>query len=323
MDIEKRFELITRNTEEIITIEELKQVLKKKQPVAYWGTAPTGQMHTGYLIPVQKMLDFVQAGFKFKALIADFHAYWDDMKTPWELMEARAQYYKKCLESLGLKGVEFVFDSDFKFSENYTKNVYKLSAFVTQTRALRAASEVCRLKEPKVSELIYPIAQTIDCLELKVDVAYSGLDQRHIYAMTREMLPKLGFKAPVIVMTPMLSGLVKGVKASASIPQSNILIYDEPDVIRKKMMKAWCPPEIENNPVLEHFKFIIFPRFNSIEIKDTKFEKYEDLEKSYLDKKIHPEDLKKDLAERMIEILKPSRDFFSRNKDLIDTAYPG
>jgi tyrosyl-tRNA synthetase len=322
MNIEKRFDLITRNTAEIITLEELKEVLKKKEPVAYWGTAPTGQMHTGYLIPVQKMLDFVEAGFKFKTLIADVHAYLDDMKTPWDLMQARAEYYKKCLMSLGLKGVEFVFDSDFKYDKDYIENVYRLSAVVTQTRALRAASEVCRLKIPKVSELIYPIAQSIDCWKLGVDVAYSGLDQRHIYAMTRETLPKLGLKAPVLVMTPMLSGLVKGVKASASIPESNILIYDEPDTIRRKMMKAWCPPEVEGNPILEHFRFIIFPRFKSIEIGDMKLESYEVLEKSYLSKKIHPEDLKKDLAEKLIEILKPSREFFSKNKDLIKKAYP-
>lgn len=317
-----KLELITRNTQEIITQEELKEVLKKKSPSAYWGTAPTGEIHTGYLIPVQKMLDFVDAGFKFKVLIADVHAYLDDMKTPWELMKARSEYYKKALETLGLKKVEFVFDSEFKYSSDYVKEIYRLSAMVTQTRANRAASEVTRMKEPKVSELIYPIAQTIDCWKLGVDVAYSGLDQRHIYAMSREMLPKLGFKAPVIVMTPMLSGLIKGVKSSASIPESNIKIYEEPDLIRNKIRKAWCPLEAEGNPILEHFKFIVFQRKLKVTIKGKNFDNYPDLEKAYLNKQIHPEDLKNELAEKLIEILKPSREFFSKNMDLIEKAYP-
>ena len=174
MNLEEKLELIKRNTEEIVTEKELKEVLEKKKPVAYWGTAPTGEVHTGYLIPVQKIMDFVKAGFKFKVLIADVHAYLDDMKTPWELMKIRAEYYKKCLESMGLKGVEFVFDSDFKYDEDYIEKTYRLSAIVTQKRALRAASEVCRLKNPKVSELLYPILQTVDCWKLGVDIAYSG-----------------------------------------------------------------------------------------------------------------------------------------------------
>ncbi|MFQ6020461.1 MAG: tyrosine--tRNA ligase [Candidatus Aenigmatarchaeota archaeon] len=313
-----KFDLITRNTQEIITLQELKGVLKKKNPVAYWGIAPTGEVHTGYLIPVQKILDFVKAGFKFKVLIADVHAYLDDMKTPWKLMEARAKYYQECLRLLGLKNVEYVFDSDFKYDSDYIKEIYRLSAMITQKRALRAASEVCRLKNPKVSELIYPVAQTIDCWKLGVDVAYSGLDQRHIYMLARETLPKLGFKVPVIVMTPMLSGLIKGIKSSASVPESNVLIYDEPDIIKKKIRKAWCPLEKEN-PILEYYKFIIFPRYDKIEVKNKSFESFEDLEKEFLEKNIHPEDLKNDLAERLIEILKPARKI---NKSLIKKAYP-
>lgn len=313
-----KFDLIARNTQEIITSGELKQVLKKKNPVGYWGTSPTGEVHTGYLIPVQKILDFVKANFKFKVLLADVHAYLDDMKTPWELMKARAEYYKECLKLLGLKKVEYIFDSDFKYDSDYIKEIYRLSALVTQKRSLRAASEVCRLKDPKVSELIYPVAQTIDCWKLGVDVAYSGLDQRHIYMLSREALPKLGFKAPVIVMTPMLSGLVKGTKSSASIPESNILIYDEPDVIKRKIKKAWCPLEKEN-PILEHYKFIIFPRFGKAKIKNKSFKKYEDLEKAFLSKQIHAEDLKNLLAEKLIDILKPARKI---SKSLIKKAYP-
>lgn len=314
-----RLNLVIRNTQEIVTIQELKEVLKKKKPVAYWGTAPTGQIHTGYLIPVQKIMDFIKAGFKFKVLIADVHAYLDDTKTPWELMEARAKYYQECLKLLGLKNVEYIFDSDFKYNSDYVKEVYRLSALVTQTRALRAAAEVTRMKEPKVSELIYPIAQTLDCWKLEVDVAYSGLDQRHIYMMSRETLPKLGFKAPVVVMTPMLSGLVKGVKSSASIPESNILIYDEPDVIRSKLKKAWCPMGKEGNSILEYYSFIIFQRANEIKIKSKTFSSYADLEKEFLAGKLHPEDLKADLAERLIEILEPVRKI---DKALIKKAYP-
>ena len=52
MSVEEKFELIKRNTAEIISEEGLKRLLKeKKKPVIYWGTAPTGKPHVGYLIP--------------------------------------------------------------------------------------------------------------------------------------------------------------------------------------------------------------------------------------------------------------------------------
>jgi len=47
MDIKNRLELIKRNTEEIVTLEELEKLLKrKKKPVVYLGTAITGRPYS-------------------------------------------------------------------------------------------------------------------------------------------------------------------------------------------------------------------------------------------------------------------------------------
>ncbi|HLC87180.1 MAG TPA: tyrosine--tRNA ligase, partial [Candidatus Nanoarchaeia archaeon] len=90
-----RLELIRRNTAEIIQEDELKDLLnKKKNPIVYWGTAPTGKIHIGYYIPMMKLGDFLKAGFKVKILIADLHAYLDDQKTLWNQLEVRSEYYK-------------------------------------------------------------------------------------------------------------------------------------------------------------------------------------------------------------------------------------
>ena len=53
MNVESRLELIKRNTQEIITEEELKQLLgQKKHPRGYIGLATTGKIHIGYFIPI-------------------------------------------------------------------------------------------------------------------------------------------------------------------------------------------------------------------------------------------------------------------------------
>ena len=61
MDIEKKFELIKRNTYEIIEESELKELLKNnKNPIIYWGTAPTGRPHVGYFFPALKIADLLK-----------------------------------------------------------------------------------------------------------------------------------------------------------------------------------------------------------------------------------------------------------------------
>ena len=103
----ERLDLIKRNTQEIVEEEELALLLEEeKHPKAYVGYATTGMLHIGHLLPLLKIGDFLKAGFKFTILAADLHAYLDDQKTPWHLLDARARYYKEtmkvCLEDVFL-----------------------------------------------------------------------------------------------------------------------------------------------------------------------------------------------------------------------------
>ena len=62
MDVNEKLELIKRNTQEIVTEEELVELLKKnKKPCVYLGTAVTGRPHVGYFMWVLKMADFLRA----------------------------------------------------------------------------------------------------------------------------------------------------------------------------------------------------------------------------------------------------------------------
>ena len=84
MDFKEKLKLIKRDTEEIITDEELAELIeKKKRPISYCGIAPTGPPHIGYYRAIAKQIDLIKAGFKHKVLIADLHAYLDDRKAPW------------------------------------------------------------------------------------------------------------------------------------------------------------------------------------------------------------------------------------------------
>ncbi len=78
LSADERFSLITRDLDEVLGSDIIKSVLTKdERPLsAYWGTAPTGRPHVGYLVPLTKIADFLRAGVEVKILFADIHAFW-------------------------------------------------------------------------------------------------------------------------------------------------------------------------------------------------------------------------------------------------------
>ena len=340
MDVEERFWLVKRNTQEIITDEELKHLLEeKKHPKGYIGLATTGKIHIGYFIPMIKVGDFLKADFKFTILLADIHAHLDDQKTPFELLDLRVKYYKEIISamisSLGIdiKNLEFRKGSDFELDKNYTLDMYRLAALNTLDRTKRAAAGVVRFGEnPKLSGFIYPILQTLDEQYMDMDVQYGGIDQRKILAFARENLPKLGYKARVEIMTPMLPGL-QGTKMSASEEKSKIDLLDPEEIVKSKINSAHCQVAVEDNGVLAFLKYVIMVKKKDsnekLEIKRSEkfggnavYENYEDIERDFLSKKLHPMDLKNAVAEEVNNLLEPIRQKMKGKEELIKKAFP-
>lgn len=150
---EEKLHLITRNLQEVLGEEKLKEILKERELKVYWGTATTGKPHVAYFVPMSKIADFLKAGCEVTILFADLHAYLDNMKAPWELLELRTSYYenviKAMLESIGvpLEKLKFIKGTDYQLSKEYTLDVYRLSSVVTQHDAKKAGAEVVKQVE--------------------------------------------------------------------------------------------------------------------------------------------------------------------------------
>ncbi len=330
MNVDEKIKLIKQDALELIGEQELIEILKQRTAKSYWGIAPSGPPHIGYYRTIAKQFDLIKAGFDHTILIANLHAYMDDMKSPWEEINNRAEIYKKCLQLIGLEGknVTYKFGTDFQLDQEYYKQLLRMMPYVTVKRAARAASEVCRnMENAKVSSIVYPLMQSLDCWALDIDLAYAGIDNRHVYMLTREIFPKLGFKKPSVLLTPLGLGLEGAKKMDASKKQGRLELFASEEEIRQKIMKAYCPQkQIEGNPVFEYMKYLIMKKEEKIVIKRP--EKYggdliinspEELEQKYLNGEIHPLDLKNATAEYLIKILKPIREYFEKNPDLLKT----
>ncbi|MBA1341514.1 MAG: Tyrosine--tRNA ligase [ANME-2 cluster archaeon] len=312
-----RLALIKRNTEEIVTHEELEQLLETNEsPTAYVGYEPSGKIHLGHVLTVNKLIDLQNAGFKVTVLLADVHAYLNEKGTMEEVREI-ADFNKECFIALGLEEgkTRFVYGSDFQLEPDYMLSVLKLARSTTLNRAKRSMDEVSRSAEkPMVSQMVYPLMQAVDIALLGVDVAVGGIDQRKIHMLAREGLPGLGYKAPICIHTPILLGL-DGKKMSSS--SNNFISMDDTEkAVKKKINKAFCPEgDIVDNPVLALFKYHIIPRFEEITIQrpekyggDLHYPGYEELEAAFASKELHPMDLKAGAANYMNRILEPVRD---------------
>ena len=344
MDVEQRISLIMRNAEEAVTADEIKEMLSKERtPSAYIGFEPSGLVHLGWALVASKIRDLADAGMSVTVLWADWHAYIND-KLGGNIDNIRicANYMEDCFESLGVARdkVRYVYASDMLDGIAYWEKAIKVAKATSLSRVKRAMTIMGRSEdeaEVDSSKMFYPILQATDIFCLDVDLAYAGMDQRRAHMLARDAAEKLGWKKPIALHTPLLPGLKGGdrmdpaaSKMSKSDPDSSVNIHDGDDDIRRKMSKAFCPPEKDSetvNPVLMLCRFVVMPKIGALNIErpekfggNVSFSDYNEVAESYFSGKLHPMDLKKGVSEGLIKALAPVREFFASKPENLNAV---
>ena len=338
MNLEEKLKLIKRNTFEILTEDELINILKTKEhPSVYIGTATTGRPHIGYFCWAQKLADFSKVGFKIKVLIADIHGALDN--TPWELLDKRYEYYNivipAMVESLGgkIENIEIIKGSSYQLNQNFVMDLYKLSSYVSVRNSTKAASDVVKMGDnPMLSGLLYPLLQALDEQYLDADIQLGGIDQRKIMVLAREFLPKLGYQPRIEVMFPLMKALTQDGKMSSSVQNSKIDLLDDLKTIQDKLKSAYCQEGDPENGIMDFAKIIIMTQKQDkgeefiIDRPEKwggplKFKTTEDLEKAFVSKQLHPMDLKAGVAIEIDKLLAPIREKMKGKEQLIKEAY--
>ncbi|MGY5140330.1 MAG: tyrosine--tRNA ligase [Candidatus Nitrosopumilus sp. Bin_571-38] len=340
MDITEKVDLIQRSpTEEIVTQDELIELFKtNSSPKHYIGLEISGFLHLGSLISTGfKINDFVKAGVNCTIFLADWHTVINDkLGGDWETIAKVSKYYQDAFK-LVCPDAKIVLGSKL-YQENteYWTDLIKFTKHMTLKRTMRTLTIMGRSESDEkidVARLLYPAMQAVDMHYLDVDIAHSGMDQRKIHMLVREIFPKMKWRVPVAVHHKLLPGLSKPAdsnddkilgKMSKSDPNSGIFIHNTDDEIRKKINKAWCDEGIlENNPILAIAESIIFSKFNEMVVErpekfggNITYANYIDLENDFKEKKLHPGDLKQTVGNYLVKIVSPIREKLNLSDEL-------
>jgi tyrosyl-tRNA synthetase len=280
-----------------------------------------------------------KVGCKFKMLVADWHA-WANNKMDGNLEHIQKvgkyliEVWKAC--DMDIKNVEFVWANELMKDQEYLKIVMQVARNNTIKRIVRCSQIMGRNENDSLqaSQVFYPCMQCADIFYLNADITQLGMDQRKVNVLAREIGPKLGFWKPVVISHHMLMGLGQPpktenvveraieMKMSKSNPDSAIFMTDTKNETKRKVAKAYCPEGIvENNPILEYCKYIIFEKFKTMKIErpekfggNLEFSSYGELEKEFSQKKLHPMDLKQSVAEYLSKLITPVREKLEKNK---------
>jgi len=307
MDVEKRLELIKRNTEEIMTEEDLRKLLEAGEKLKHYiGFEISGKVHLGTgLVCMSKIKDFMDAGVDCSVFLADWHSWINDKLggNPETIKKIAIGYFKEgmkaSLKCVGGKPekLKFVLGSDLYHNNDlYWATFVDISKHTSLSRILRSITIMGRQEGESVdfAKLLYPPMQVADIFIQGVNMPHAGLDQRKAQVIARDVALNLSFCPlvnkkgqqikPVAVHHHLILGLGKpptwpvpkekmqelwsSLKMSKSKPETCVFIHDSEEEIRRKIKNAFCPErEIEFNPILDWLKSLIFPIKGKLEIK--------------------------------------------------------
>ncbi|KLO22795.1 tyrosyl-tRNA synthetase [Marinitoga sp. 1197] len=297
MDFEKQFDIIKRNTIDLISSEELKERLKSGKTLRVkLGVDPSRpDLHLGHAVVLKKLREFQDLGHQVVLIIGDFTARIGDpsgrsktrpMLTK-EEVEANAESYKKqAFRILDPEKTEIRYNSEWLEKMSFY-DVIKLSSNYTVARMLERDDFAKRLanNEPiSVSEFMYPLAQAYDSVMVEADVEMGGTDQLFNLLVGRKIQEAYGQKPQIVLTMPIIEGTDGHLKMSKSY-DNYIAFEDEPFNMYGKVMS------IPDTLILKYMRL-------ATDIPEEQIKEYSEKMKNNT---INPRDVKMKLAYEIVK----------------------
>lgn len=275
-DISAALREISRGTEEIIPLEELKEKLKSgRQLIVKLGMDPTApDIHLGHTVILNKLRTFQELGHKVVLIIGDFTASVGDPsgknatrpQLSREAILANAKTYaEQAFKVLDKDKTEIRYNSEW-LNALGTEGTIRLASKLTVARMLERDDFTKRYQAGQpiaIHEFLYPLFQGYDSVALKADIELGGTDQKFNLLMGRELQKDAGLEPQVVLMMPLLVGL-DGVKKMSKSAGNYIGVHDEPKDMFGKIMS------LSDDLMWNYYYLLSFKPVDEIEALKTK-----------------------------------------------------
>ena len=244
---EDQLEILCRGVVDLHVRAELEERLRTGRPLRVKaGFDPTRpDLHLGHTVLMQKMLQFQDLGHQVIFLVGDFTAMVGDPTgrndqrprlTREEVLAAAETYQTQAFKVLDKQKTEVRYNSEW-LGKLDPAQMIELCAKYTVARMLERDDFSRRYAEQRpihVHEFLYPLLQAYDSVALETDVELGGTDQLFNLLVGRDIMPRYGKVAQLVMTTPILEGTnarvengkVVGAKMSKS--SDNYVGIDEP-----------------------------------------------------------------------------------------------
>ena len=300
LPVDKQLELISRGTEEVIPLKDLRKKLEKsikdnKPLTIKLGCDPSRpDLHIGHSVVLQKLRDFQDLGHQAVLVIGDFTAMIGDpsernkTRPQLTLEEAKANaesYIEQSKVILDVKTLKVIFNSTWLNKMNF-EDVIKMSSKYTVARMIERDDFTKRFESEipiSMHEFLYPLAQAMDSVEINADVELGGTDQKFNLLVGRDLQREYDQEPQSIITLPLLEG-TDGVEKMSKSYDNYIAIDDSPEDMYGKIMS------INDSMILKYYKLAVFADRNRIESVKLLLE----------DNSNNPRDIKRSLAKDLV-----------------------
>lgn len=243
----QQYKMLTKNVVEIISNDSLQVKLKSGKPLNIkLGADPTKpDLHLGHAVGLRKLKEFLEARHNVVFLIGDFTTKIGDpsgrntmrpVLTDQEIKANVKTWLSQVKKVIDINKCEIRYNSEW-FSKMSFEDLLKIASRVNLSDVIEREDFQKRISggvHVAMSEIMYPIMQGYDSVELKSDLEIGGQDQKLNMLMGRDLQGIYGQEKQDVMILPLLSG-TDGRKMSKSFGNYIGLADDPQDAFGKLM----------------------------------------------------------------------------------------
>ena len=212
-------ELLNRGVKQVLpSKEELEKLLNKRKIKLYLGIDPTGaKLHLGHAVALRKLQHFAELGHEVILLFGTGTVLVGDPsqreksreKITEQQIEENIKNWQKQAESiLDFSKITIKKNGDWLLGLTY-KEIVEIASHVSATQLLKRDMFTKRLEKGGTvwtHEMLYPLMQGYDSVELDVDLEIGGTDQVFNMLVGRELQKKINDKEKYVLTMKMIMG---------------------------------------------------------------------------------------------------------------------